>query len=176
MNTKYKHIELLKTFELFKPSPPSFVYSLNLNYYNMKKIVTLLMAAGLFGFINTASAQDSARHHHQPPVLTPQELQHVKNAKESVDALSPKEKMALRHQLKNEARAKWDSLSPEKKLELKAKMKAKWESFSPEEKIALKETLKAEMKAKWDKMSPEKRRQMMRRMWEKRRGERRQEN
>ena len=132
----------------------------------MKKIVILLMAAGFIGFINIATAQDSARHRHQPPVLTPQEIQHVKNAKASVDALSPKEKMALKHQLKNEARAKWDSLSPEKKQELKAKMKAKWDSFAPEEKIALKETLKAEMKAKWDKMSPKRKREFMNRMKE----------
>ena len=131
----------------------------------MKKIVTLLMAAGLIGFINTVSAQDSARHHQQP-VLPPQEMQHVKAAKASVDALSPKEKMALKNQLRNEQRAKWDSLSPEKKQELKAKMKAKWDSFSPEEKIALKETLKAERKAKWDKMSPERKKEFMNRMKE----------
>ena len=131
----------------------------------MKRIITILIAIGFIGITNTISAQDSVRHHQQP-VLTPQELQHVKAAKASVDALSLKEKMALRHQLRNEPRAKWDSLSPEKKLELKAKMKAKWDSFTPEEKIALKETLKAERKAKWDKMSPERKREFMNRMKE----------
>ena len=129
----------------------------------MKKGITILIVFGFIGITNIVSAQDSARHQ-TTPVLTTQEMQHVKSAKASVDALSPKEKMALRHQLRNEPRAKWDSLAPEKKQELKAKMKAKWDSFTPEEKIALKENLKAERKAKWDKMSPERKREFMNKM------------
>ena len=129
----------------------------------MKKVITLLFVIGIAGFVNMASAQDSARNHKQP-MLTPQEQQHVKDAKATVDALSPKEKKALRHQLRNAQREEWNKLSPEKKQELKDKMKAKWESYTPMEKMAFKENMKAAFKAKWNNMSPEKRRRFMHRL------------
>jgi Ni/Co efflux regulator RcnB len=86
----------------------------------MKKMFFLLMLVGLAAAPTLSHAQDSTK---------------------------TKKKMEMRKALKD----KWQNATPEEKEKMKAKgqeMKAKYDSLSPEKKAALKEQLKARKSAR----------------------------
>jgi hypothetical protein len=71
-----------------------------------------------------------------------------------------------------DAKAKWESLTPEEREKLKAefkdKAKEKWEAMTPEEREAAKAKFKEKARDRWNKATPEQKEKIKERMKERR--------
>lgn len=121
----------------------------------MKRLLklSLFLSISLFNYFPIALAADNAagnpnatssstvnnENSFEPQILsetiTPDQQQAIENAKQKWQNMTPEQKEAVRKQ----AEQKWNNLTPEEKQAIKENMHKRWQSLTPEQKEALRE-------------------------------------